>query len=68
MPLYEYRCQNCGHLFEEFVRFGQEPELKCPQCGSTDAQKAFSLFGTSGSSTGSSSAESAAAACAPSGG
>jgi len=66
MPIYEYRCQKCGHIFEEFVRFGDEPELKCPRCGSTEARKAISLFGTSGSADGSSST-SAGATCAPSG-
>lgn len=65
MPIYEYRCQKCGHVFEEFVRFGEEPELKCPRCESTEVRKAVSLFGTSGS--GGSSSTSVGAACAPSG-
>ncbi|MDH7486555.1 MAG: zinc ribbon domain-containing protein [Anaerolineae bacterium] len=66
MPLYEYRCQKCDHLFELFVRLGREPELKCPRCGSTEVRKAFSLFGTTaaGSASGSTSS---GAACAPSG-
>jgi len=63
MPIYEYRCQRCGHIFEEFVRFGEEPELKCPQCGSKEARKTFSLFGTSSPST----SIGAEAVCAPSG-
>ena len=67
MPIYEYRCQKCGHIFEEFVRFGDEPELKCPQCGSAEARKVFSLFGTGGGAGSSSRSTSAGAACAPSG-
>ena len=67
MPIYEYRCADCGHLYEEFVRFGDDPELKCPVCGCMEAGKAFSLFATGGASVGSSSA-SAGADCAPSGG
>lgn len=67
MPIYEYRCANCGTVFEEFVRSDQEPELRCPICGGTEAKKVFSLFGTSGATTGSSGAESAASSCAPSG-
>lgn len=67
MPIYEYHCQNCGGLFEQFVRLGQEPELRCPLCGGTEVKKAFSLFGTTGASVGTSSAEGAAANCAPSG-
>ncbi len=34
MPIYEYQCPQCGHLFEEWVKasdaHGQEP---CPHCG-----------------------------------
>ncbi len=67
MPIYEYRCQKCDHLFEQLVRFGDEPELKCPQCGSTEARKAFSLFGTGGANSSTSSSTSSGAACAPSG-
>jgi len=70
MPIYEFRCENCGHVFEELVRFGNDQGLKCPECGSTDTRKAVSLFGFSGVNTGSSSSSSSAssgAACAPSG-
>jgi len=67
MPIYEYHCQSCGSLYEQFVRCGEEPELRCPVCGGTEVKKAFSLFGTSGATAGSSGAESAAAGCAPSG-
>ncbi len=67
MPIYEFRCEDCGHVFEELVRFGDDPELKCPECGGTDTRKAVSLFGFSGVNTGSSSSASSGAACAPSG-
>jgi putative FmdB family regulatory protein len=33
MPTYDYKCSNCGHLFEE-VQSMKDPMLtKCPQCG-----------------------------------
>ena len=32
MPTYEYRCQSCGHLFEEFQNIKEEPLKKCPKC------------------------------------
>ena len=32
MPLYEYRCTQCGHRFERIQNFSAEPELECPQC------------------------------------
>lgn len=32
MPTYDYRCDACGHTFEEFQRMSEEPLQKCPQC------------------------------------
>ncbi len=34
MPIYELRCESCGHEFEELVFRRSEVEtLTCPQCG-----------------------------------
>lgn len=33
MPLYPYRCTQCGHRFEKIQKFDDEPEKICPQCG-----------------------------------
>jgi putative FmdB family regulatory protein len=30
MPIYEYKCEDCGHQFETLVR-GNE-EINCPKC------------------------------------
>jgi putative FmdB family regulatory protein len=32
MPVYEYRCTRCNHLFEEFHQVGGSPG-PCPVCG-----------------------------------
>jgi putative FmdB family regulatory protein len=32
MPTYEYECVQCGHVFELFQTFGEEPVSVCPQC------------------------------------
>jgi putative FmdB family regulatory protein len=67
MPFYEYRCRACGKVYEQYVRsLLSKVETVCPACGSTEADKNISLFGTS-SSTGTSGARSQAN-CAPSGG
>lgn len=42
MPLYEYKCQKCGHKFERLV-FGEE-EIKCPKCNTKELKKLFSSF------------------------
>ena len=33
MPLYAYRCTQCGHKFEKIQNFSDEPEMVCPKCG-----------------------------------
>ena len=44
MPIYEYRCRKCGHLFEQLIRSdGDRPET-CPQCGAPKPEKQFSTF------------------------
>jgi putative FmdB family regulatory protein len=42
MPLYEYKCQACGHTFEKLA-LHEEKETKCPQCGG-GVQKIMSPF------------------------
>ena len=61
MPLYEYRCNQCGETFERMVRFS-EVDLSpvCPKCASTDTKTKVSMAaafggGTSGASCGGSS-------------
>lgn len=33
MPTYEYECEKCGHVFEEFQSITAEPLKKCPRTG-----------------------------------
>ena len=35
MPLYPYRCTQCGYRFEKIQSFSAEPERACPKCGGT---------------------------------
>jgi putative FmdB family regulatory protein len=32
VPLYEYRCKNCGHQFEKIQSFSAPDEKECPLC------------------------------------
>ena len=32
MPLYEYKCNDCGHQFELIQRFSDKLESICPAC------------------------------------
>ncbi len=33
MPLYEYRCKKCGHVFEKIQKFSDPHVSECPKCG-----------------------------------
>jgi putative FmdB family regulatory protein len=33
LPLYAYRCTQCGYQYEKVQKFNAEPETVCPQCG-----------------------------------
>lgn len=45
MPVYEYRCTNCNHLFEVFHDVGGQPG-PCPNCGAIGtAQRIFTSVG-----------------------
>ncbi|MBN1814964.1 MAG: zinc ribbon domain-containing protein [Anaerolineae bacterium] len=40
MPIYEYRCRDCGATFEVLVRVGTD--VACPHCGSASWDKLLS--------------------------
>lgn len=42
MPIYEYKCENCEHVFEVFLRIN-DPQIKnCPECKSKKIKKLVS--------------------------
>ena len=44
MPIYEYRCEECGERFEAWLRSWQSPEPeKCPACGKAAVRRIPSL-------------------------
>jgi putative FmdB family regulatory protein len=65
MPIYEFRCADCGHVFEELVlRSSDQEELACPKCAGRHVERVLSAccVGAAGGDGG------AAAACVPRGG
>ncbi|HOT97171.1 MAG TPA: zinc ribbon domain-containing protein [bacterium] len=55
MPIYEYRCKGCGHVFEVFQKVGADGRgLNCPVCAAPAPEKLFSTIAASikGSSSG----------------
>jgi putative FmdB family regulatory protein len=43
MPIYEYRCPQCGEKFEKLVRLGSNAEVRCPRCDSDKPERMISL-------------------------
>ena len=45
MPMYEYRCPDCGRTYEELRRMSEADEkLECPHCGSKKPERQLSTF------------------------
>ncbi|MBI9111696.1 zinc ribbon domain-containing protein [Maridesulfovibrio ferrireducens] len=42
MPIYEYKCNKCGHIFEELVSVSNSESPECLSCGSQDTIKLIS--------------------------
>jgi putative FmdB family regulatory protein len=45
MPIYEYRCESCGHELEALQKMNDAPLTDCPACNKTDLRKLVSASG-----------------------
>jgi len=45
MPLYAYKCDACGHEFDKFQHFVDDPLTVCPVCREETLRKVFSPVG-----------------------
>lgn len=45
MPIYEYRCNVCGHTDEHLQKVSDEPLTVCPACGKPEYRKQLSAAG-----------------------
>lgn len=45
MPIYEYRCEQCGHEFEKLQKVSDAPLTDCPDCGRPTLKKLISAAG-----------------------
>jgi len=45
MPLYEYRCHQCGRVFEQLRSIERaDDDSLCPACGSEDIERLLSTI------------------------
>ncbi|SVB54421.1 uncharacterized protein METZ01_LOCUS207275 [marine metagenome] len=44
MPMYDYKCNKCGTLFEELVLSSTvaDDQIKCPKCGGSKSKRQLS--------------------------
>ncbi len=45
MPIYEYRCDACGHEFERLQKISEDLLQECPDCGEKALKKLVSAAG-----------------------
>ncbi|MDP9341023.1 MAG: zinc ribbon domain-containing protein [Actinomycetota bacterium] len=51
MPIYEYRCAECGTQFERLQNVAGAVQPACPRCGSGQVAKLISLIGGLGATS-----------------
>ena len=42
MPIYEYQCQQCGHLLDALQKINEEALIDCPSCGKPKLKRLIS--------------------------
>lgn len=45
MPIYEYRCEACGHELEALQKMSEAALTECPECGAPTLKKQISAAG-----------------------
>lgn len=51
MPLYEFKCNDCSHEWEELAKFdstGKYPQVHCPECESKNKEQMMGLISIGG--------------------
>ena len=45
MPIYTYRCENCGVQFERYQKFEEQTLTWCPECNKKSLRKVYQPVG-----------------------
>ena len=45
MPIYEYKCEDCGHELEAIQKMSDDPLVDCPSCNKPALKKQISAAG-----------------------
>lgn len=44
MPIYDFRCRDCGHRFTVLIQLSERDRVGCPRCRSKDVRQIISPF------------------------
>ena len=67
MPIYEYRCIQCGNVFARLQRVGaSSKDIGCPKCDSPEVERMVSAFASTSSSASTFMSSGPPAGCGPS--
>ncbi len=42
MPIYEYKCDDCNHVYDALQKVGDKPLVDCPECGKSSLRRLIS--------------------------
>jgi len=42
LPIYDFKCEKCGHTFSVLTSFQERDQVVCPQCRSKDVRQLIS--------------------------
>ncbi len=48
MPIFEYKCRDCGSEFDLLISNLDKKNIQCPECSSAKVEQLLSLFNTGG--------------------
>ncbi len=66
MPIYEFKCNHCGDVFEHLIFSSDGDETACPTCGDEDTCRLMSSFSSISSKFSECPSDGMSAACPPS--
>ncbi|MDD4775525.1 MAG: zinc ribbon domain-containing protein [Syntrophomonas sp.] len=46
MPIFDFRCCECGHQFDLMISYAERDKVRCPQCGAANPSQLLSPFNT----------------------
>lgn len=44
MPNYDYKCEKCENIQEEYHKMSESPKIKCKKCGSKNMKKVLTGY------------------------